>query len=122
MINIVLLKMGESAESGIFSNCRDMGIGPQGILGKSWLPMGDFQGSLRIVRIGSEVSTFFKRSGEVRWNRRGTFPSTENDVLIGINVQNFAMERSSINATKPVIGRLEDFRINAAQGIVEEEI
>jgi len=123
LINIALLRLGgESLESGVLSACRDMGIGPRGILGKSWLPMGDFQGSLRIVRKGSEVITFFQRGGEARWNKRGSFPSTGNDVLIGTNVQNFSMERSSISAEKPVIGRLDGFRINAAQGIVEEEI
>jgi hypothetical protein len=103
--------------SGIFSSYR----GGRVILGKSWYPTGNFRGSLRIVRAGNKVSTYYKKEGG-SWKKRDTFPSSGGHARVGLVVQNYAMQRTSIHATAPVIGKLDNFRINAAQDIIEEEI
>jgi hypothetical protein len=109
-------KSGEG--SGIFSSYR---VGMHDIKGKSWLPMGDFHGSLRIIRAGDKISTYYRKKGG-RWKKRDTFPAGGGDARIGIVLQNFTMLRKSTNATKPVVAKFDNLRINAAQEIIEEEI
>jgi hypothetical protein len=121
-VAIALIKREKIRKSGIFSSYRDRPEISGRILGKSWIPMRDFRGSLRIVRSGGDITTFYKRAEEARWNKRDTFPSTGNDACVGFVVQNFIIQRQGITADKPVVGRFDNFRINAAQGIVEEEI
>jgi hypothetical protein len=116
LVAISLIKVAQEG-SGIFSSYRDGKL----ILGKSWYPIGDFHGSLRIVRAGEKVSTYYKRQGE-SWRRRDIFPSSGGNARIGFIVQNFAMQRRSVHATAPVIGEFDNFRINAAQTIIEDEI
>jgi hypothetical protein len=112
----LLKKPGEG--SGIFSSYR---VGMHAIKGKSWLPMGDFHGSLRIIRAGDKISTYYRKEGG-RWKKRDTFPAGGGDARIGILLQNFTMLRKSTNATKPVVAKFDNLRINAAQEIIEEEI
>jgi hypothetical protein len=116
LLAISLIKVGQEG-SGIFSSYR----GGRVILGKSWYPTGNFRGSLRIVRAGNKVSTYYKKEGG-SWKKRDTFPSSGGHARVGLVVQNYAMQRTSIHATAPVIGKLDNFRINAAQDIIEEEI
>lgn len=117
VVAITLLKKpGEG--SGIFSNYR---VGMHGIKGKSWLPMGNFHGSLRIARIGEKISTYYRKEGG-SWKKRDTFPAGGGDAVVGTLIQNFTMIRKSINATKKVVAKFDNFRINAAQEIIEEEI
>jgi len=117
LVAITLLKKpGEG--SGIFSSYR---VGMHDIKGKSWLPMGDFHGSLRFARIGDKISTYYRKEGG-SWKKRNTFPAGGGDASVGILLQNFTMIRESINATKPVVAKFDNLRINAAQEIIEEEI
>ncbi|MBW2027783.1 MAG: hypothetical protein JRH06_01290 [Deltaproteobacteria bacterium] len=116
MMAITILKAGQE-RSGIFASYRH----GRTILGKSWHPTGDFKGSLRIVRIGDKVSTLYRR-GNGRWIRTNTFPSSGNNAQVGLVLQNFTMKRKSIGAQAVVVGEFDNFRINAAQGIIEEEI
>ena len=117
LVAITLVKEpGEG--SGIFSCYR---VAMHDIKGKSWLPMGDFHGSLRIIRVGDKISTYYREEGG-NWKKRDTFPAGGGDARVGIILQNFTMKRKSINATKPVVAKFDNLRINAAQEIIEEEI
>jgi hypothetical protein len=116
-VNIAVIK-GANERGVIFTSYRE---GAQNIKLKNWLPTGDFHGSLRIVRTGGSISTFY-RKGAGRWKRRGTFPSTGKDTRVYLEIHNFFVFRTSIQATQSLVGRLDNFRINAAQEIVEEEI
>lgn len=91
------------------------------ILEQSWHQLGDFNGSFRIVRVGGSISTFYRKA-EGRWQRTGVFPSGSGDTRLGLILQNFVKGRKSIHADKPVVGRFDNFKVNAAQEIIESEI
>ena len=87
-----------------------------------WHKIKDFDGSLRIVRIGDEISTLFKRKGDTEWKKMDTFQSTRKDMILGFKLQNFVTNRVSITARSPITATFDNFRINAAEEIVEEDI
>ena len=88
----------------------------------NWHKIKDFDGSLRIVRIGDEISTLFKRKGDTEWKKMDTFQSTPNDIMLGFKLQNFMRNRVSITARSPITATFDNFRINAAEEIIEEDI
>jgi hypothetical protein len=118
LVNIGLAKRGESLKGGIFMGHRKLGKYER----VSVKGMDGFSGSLRIVRSGSEVSTFYKERGEGEWHKLGEIPFNTNDVMIGFRLSNFFVVRWGITAAKSITGTFDNFRINAAQGIIEEEI
>jgi len=88
----------------------------------NWHKIKNFDGSLRIVRIGDEISTLFKRKGDTEWKKMDTFRHTPNDIIIGFKLQNFMSNRTSITARSLITATFDNFRINAAEAIIEEEI
>ena len=115
---LCLLKKGGHDFSTIFSAARKNGRFHRG----DWHKIENFDGSLRIVRIGDEISTLFKRKGDAKWKRMDTFRSTPNDMMLGFKLQNFTLIRTSITARSPITATFDNFRINAAEEIVEEDI
>ncbi|MBL7174799.1 MAG: hypothetical protein ISS66_03130 [Desulfobacteraceae bacterium] len=105
-------------ERVIYSACIQKGVYLHG----NKYSIRNFHGSLRIVRIGNKASTYYKREGKTEWKKMETFRFTKNDVGCGFLLQNFIMRRESITARSPVQARFDNFRINAAQEIIEEEI
>ena len=87
-----------------------------------WHKINNFDGSLRIVRIGNNITTLFKTKENKQWKDLGTFHSTPNDVITGFKLQNFTSKRASITARSPITATFDNFRINAAEAIIEEEI
>ena len=85
-------------------------------------PIGNFHGTLRIVRIGNEISTLYKKEGELGWERMGTFPGMTGEVTVSFSLSNFIVRRTSIRAESSISATFDNFTINAAQGIMEEEI
>jgi len=85
-------------------------------------PTGNFHGTLRIARIGNEMSTLYKMEGELGWKKMGTFPGMTGEVTVSFSLSNFIVRRTSIRAESSISATFDNFRINAAQGIVEEEI
>jgi hypothetical protein len=118
LVTIGLMKKGEHLNSGVYMGCRKLGkyakVSAKGI--------GDFRGSLRIVRVASEVSTFYKVRDEEDWRKMGSILFNANDVMVGFIASNFVVMRHGITASKPITAAFDNFRINAAQGTVEEEI
>jgi len=88
----------------------------------NWHKIKNFDGSLRIVRTGDEISTLFKKKGDTEWEKMGTFRSFPNDIILGFKLQNFSTVRTSITARSPITATFDNFRINAAEEIVEEDI
>jgi len=115
---LCLLKKGGRDFSTIFSAARKNG---RFYLG-DWHKIENFDGSLRIVRIGDEISTLFKRKGDAEWKKMDIFRSTPNDMMLGFKLQNFTLIRTSITARSPITATFDNFRINAAEDIVEEDI
>ena len=84
--------------------------------------MENFDGTLRILRKGSKFSILYKYKDSSAWNNLHAFRATDNDMLFGFQVRNFFNKRTSIRATQSISAEFDNFRINAAQEIIEEEI
>ncbi len=115
---IGLGKKGKSKQKLIFSGYHKGGKYHAGY----WHPIADFTGSLRFVRTGNKVSTFYRKQGQNRWKKMCTLPSDQNDTSIGFVLYNFIMKRNSITATRSIRAWIDNFTINAAQEIIESEI
>lgn len=118
IVTLCLLKKDGRDFNTIFSGVRKDGRFHRG----NWHRIGNFDGTLRIVRIGDRISTLFKRKEDAEWKKMDTFRFTPNDVMIGFGLCNFTSIRTSITARSPITATFDNFRINAAVEIVEEDI
>lgn len=84
--------------------------------------INNFDGTLRIVKKGSKITTLYKTKGVKEWKVLDTFWSTSNELQLGFLLENFTRKRTSITARAPITAIFDNFRINAAEGIIEEEI
>ena len=115
---IGLLKRGSRMFNAVFSGHTQKS---KYRLGK-YNRVEDFNGTLRIVRIGENASTWYKMQGEREWRELGKFRFSLGDIQVGFKLQNYTHDRTSITARSPVTAKFDNFRINAAQDIIEEEI
>jgi hypothetical protein len=101
----------------LFSRARVLGFSrfshPQAIQG--------FQGSLRVVREGWTVTTLYRQK-RAPWKVLGSFPFSTRNLTVGFLLQNFTHRISYLKSASPFTAEFFEFKINAAQGIVEEEI
>jgi hypothetical protein len=135
LLNILVVdKSGKLGKSDVVLINLTMGEGLQ----KGWLGTGalingrwnkggsqkieNFDGTLRILRKGKNISTLYKKKGPTAWNKMHTFRATDNDLIFGFQVRNFFSKRTTIQATQSISAEFDSFRINAAQKIIEEEI
>ena len=81
-----------------------------------------FNGSFRIMRTGIKVSTLYKEKGSIEWTKMSTFSVTDGDMLVGFQVRNFFVNRTSIRADYSVSAAIDRFQINSAQQIIEDDI
>jgi hypothetical protein len=81
----------------------------------------DFDGSLRMIRTGRTVSTYYRQKGKA-WKKLSDFPLSTDDLIIGFALQNFTSRTNNLKAALPFTAEFSEFKINAVQGIVEEEI
>jgi hypothetical protein len=81
-----------------------------------------FQGSLRIVRVGNQVTLLYKTSVNGEWRIACSFSHPINDSRFRLAAQNYLHKRASIEAKSPFTAWFDNFRINAAQEILEDEI
>ena len=82
----------------------------------------NFHGALRMVRAGKKLSARYKKEGQPEWKTICTLSFTDREVFFGFLVQNFKQMSTTIKALAPFTARFDNFRINGAQGIIEEEI
>jgi hypothetical protein len=116
---IIISKPGGQNQGHIISAYREKGKRHVGKMKN----IDTFHGAFRIVRVSSAVSTFYKKEGKSRWKKMDTFRSTKNDVLCGFFLSNYIHHlRTSITARSSIIARFDNFRVNAAQKIIEEDI
>jgi len=117
-VSFCLCKKGGRDFNTIFAGYRKAGRFHLG----NWYKVGNFDGTLRIVRIRDEISALFRIKGDAEWKKMDTFRATPNDVIIGFSLVNFTPVRTSITARSPITATFDNFRINAAEDIVEEDI
>lgn len=118
-ITIAATKKEESGETSIFSSYqrwRRWNLGSRHHIGNN------FHGTFRVIRIGNKISTLYKKEGEIEWRKLFTTSFTKNDVLFAFVVHNLYPGMTSTTARTSFVGRFDNFRINAAQEIVEAEI
>jgi len=117
-VSLGLLKKGGRDFSTIFSSARENGRLYPG----KWHKIESFDGSLRIVRIGDETRTLFQEKGDPDWKKMDTFRFTPRNIMLGFKLQNFVLNRVSITATASITAAFDNFRINAAEIIIDDEI
>jgi hypothetical protein len=116
---VINLTMGELMHQGwLASGALINGRWNQG----NSILLESFDGTLRILRKGKYTSTLYKTKGVSEWSKLNTFRTTENDMIFGFQVRNFFNKRTNIQATQSLSAEFDNFRINAAQEIIEEEI
>ena len=115
---IAVNKKGGRDVSFIVSVYREKGKYHRGNL----LEIDNFHGTFRIIRIGNKISTLYKKEGKTGWKKMDTFQSTTKDVMLNFGLANFIPARTSITARSPITTTFDNFRINAAEEIIEEEI
>ena len=113
-----LLKRGGSGSGKLLSASLDNGNYHPG----TWYEVDGFDGTLRIIRKGSDISILHRNRGEEAWELLDTFWSTSKDLLIGLYLQNYTSRRTSITARSSITATFDNFRINAAEEIIEEDI
>jgi len=86
------------------------------------LEIDGFQGTFRLVRIGDQVAGLYKTREDTDWKELGRAPLSSEEVLVGFKVQNFLVHRTHLKASVPVKGVFDNFRINAAEEVIESEI
>ena len=88
-----------------------------------WGPhIGKFHGTFRIVRIGNRIYMLFKNDGDSLWSEISNFTFPREDVRLGFTLQNFIASRKSVATMSSITAKFDNFTINAAQKIIEEEI
>jgi hypothetical protein len=81
-----------------------------------------FTGTFRIVRKSNNAYVLCRLSGSEKWMELDSFRFSTEDVLFGVLLQNFTTKRASIKAESSITAFFDNFKINAAQEIVEEDI
>lgn len=82
-----------------------------------------FRGSLRMVKSGTTLYAFYRNEGTPIWKSFGAFPFDSRETGISLQARNFEMRKAgSIGAKTPFTGTFDNFRVNAAQEIIEPEI
>ncbi|MBW1944962.1 MAG: hypothetical protein JRJ51_19320 [Deltaproteobacteria bacterium] len=82
----------------------------------------NFHGTFRVTRKGKKCTTFYKKEGRVEWKEMVTESFTDEEVMAGFFATNFRSQATRIKAIRPFTARFDNFRINAVQGIIEEDI
>ena len=117
---IIGLSMKGGLDQGyIFSNCFKNGEFKRGGSHKT----ENFNGSFRIVRTGKDIHTFYKNNGATpEWTKMTTYRLTDGDMMMGFQLRNFFAQRTSLQASYSISVEFDQFKITAAQQIIEEEI
>ena len=116
--SIGLYMKGGLFQGYLFSNCFVKGKWRKGNSKK----IENFNGTLRILRNGRNISTLYKINGATEWNRLNTFSVIDNDMIIGFTLRNFFTNRTTIRAKHPISIELDHLKIYAAQKVIENEI
>ena len=82
----------------------------------------NFHGTLRMIRNGKDITTMYKKEGQTEWKTMCIVSHTDKEVGFGFVGQNFWGKKRRIKAVVPFAVEYDNFRINGAQGIIEEDI
>ena len=135
LLNILVLEKGEKlrkADVVVINVAMKDGfnqawLNSRGFINGRWEWSGakktkNFDGTLRILRQGKRISTFYRHKGASEWNKIHAFRATDNDMMFGFQLRNYFADRTAIRAEHSISAEFDRFRIEAADGIIEEEI
>lgn len=83
---------------------------------------GAYKGTVRFIRISKKVLLYSKEDGRYKWIKLGACSSTEKKMTFFVAVQNFTFDRQIIDAQYAFNVRFDNFKINAAEKVIESEI
>lgn len=81
-----------------------------------------FKGSFRIVRIGDQIYTMYRNNSDSKWISIGKYTYNFKDQYVSIGLANYFLSRKKINAPISIKGIFDNFIINAAEELIEEDI
>ena len=84
--------------------------------------MEKYRGTLRLVRVGDHVKAFYRSEGDQDWVTLGRLPFKSREVKIAFGLSNYGKPSTGILASRSISASFDNFRINAAQEIIESEI
>ena len=117
---IIILRKMPGENSRIFSRYANP---DEKVLFRKVRRSGDFQGTLRIVRIGNMFSILYKKDGQLEWTDFHNFRGIEDEVRVAFALQNFnGLRTIYFPAKSSISATFDNFQINAAQEIIEDEI
>ena len=85
------------------------------------LEIDGFKGSIRFVKVNKDTSIRFKRTGELAWKEMASFPCAIDNCRIVIGLQNFVGSEKLTPPRSSHTATVDNFRINAAENIIEED-
>jgi hypothetical protein len=85
--------------------------------------IGDsFNGTFRILRIGNQVTLLYRTVEEIEWQKACSFFRPRNDIIVLLKAKNFVDKSNFITAKSAFTAQFDNFKVNAAEEIIEEEI
>ena len=84
--------------------------------------INSIDGSLKFVRVGHNVTAYYKESGQSKWNKLASIPFITKPVMVTIGLRNYSFKRTSISASDSIMAIFDNFSINSSQGIIEADI
>jgi hypothetical protein len=81
-----------------------------------------FTGTIRLLRTGDQIKIVYHKQSANSWSKLDRLSFTIDDVAIVFGVQNFRPGRKDLNASESVTAYFDNFRINAAVKVIEDEI
>jgi hypothetical protein len=82
----------------------------------------NFRGTFRFVRVRDQITILYTTPGEKEWQKTCSVSRTNPDTWIGMKAQNFFNKRLFADAKLPLVVWFDNFKVNSAQEIVEEDI
>ncbi|MEW6664481.1 MAG: hypothetical protein AB1512_04590 [Thermodesulfobacteriota bacterium] len=81
-----------------------------------------FHGTMRFVRKGKKIDSLCRDKGSSEWKEMNSCSCPDKDMFFGVMLCNWHRNRTSIAADEAISVTFENFKIGAAQGIVESDI
>ncbi|MEW6265224.1 MAG: hypothetical protein AB1641_19270 [Thermodesulfobacteriota bacterium] len=84
--------------------------------------VGKLDGTLRLVRTGERINGLYRARRETAWKELGGLAFLKTKVKVGLVVTNYAINQVWVGSGRSFSAAFSNFRINAAQKIIESEI
>lgn len=115
---IQLAKFAGSQQATISSIARDK----RGFRSPASHKISDFTGTLRLIKAGNRITTFYKEEGVSEWTKLHTDTLEEDRLRLGFLVRNFTPATTAVKGNASITVTFDNLVVNAAEEIIEGEI